>query len=178
MMIFAGVHWLSGVAGASDLPSASRVQLAFALVLILVAVECWSLWNHRMFSVGASRQAVRHLYFTRGPGVGALVWGLDTGLVVTTYRVSIASWAALALAMLHVIPVWSGIVYGLAFTIPLASFIVVPRWQGHERVDRLEPRWIPRLLEKRLVLVRTVILGVVMAVGTGLGVVGFELWPL
>ena len=57
---------------------------------------------------------------------GAFLWGIDTGTAVTTFRVSVATWAAFALAFLHVLPFWSGLIYGAAFFIPLVIVIALP----------------------------------------------------
>ncbi len=48
------------------------------------------------------------------------VWGADTGLIWTTFRVSSTSWVLLAAATLGLAPPWAGVVYGLAFTLPLS----------------------------------------------------------
>lgn len=48
------------------------------------------------------------------------VWGADTGLIWTTFRVSSTSWALLAAAVLGLAPPWAGVVYGVAFAVPLS----------------------------------------------------------
>ena len=154
--------------------AAARMALGGSAVLLLVVAEVRTIRRDQMFSFGFSRQAVRHVYFTRGPGIGALLWGLDTGLVVTTYRVSIASWAAVVLTILHLVPIWVGIIYAAAFSVPLVSLIALPRWRGQESVDRLEPRWIPRLLERRMTTVRVLTASLAAVVALGLSAVGLE----
>lgn len=46
-------------------------------------------------------------------------WGLDTGLVFTTYRMSSISWAVLALGLAGVTPWWAGLGYAAGFLVPL-----------------------------------------------------------
>src|ERR1700741_1812477 len=48
-----------------------------------------------------------------------LVWGLDTGTMVSTYRTSGISWAALALAVLAGGPAWAGGAYASGVCLPL-----------------------------------------------------------
>ena len=59
--------------------------------------------------------------------VVASVWGFDTGLLVTTFRVAAVSWAALFLAGLGLVPTWTGVSYGLGFTLPFLLLISRPR---------------------------------------------------
>lgn len=56
--------------------------------------------------------------------LGCFVWGLDTGSVVSTYRASAASWAALLLVLAGWAPWWAGIAYAAGFGIPLALLVV------------------------------------------------------
>jgi hypothetical protein len=49
----------------------------------------------------------------------ASVWGFDTGLAVTTFRVAAATWGAMLLTMLGLSGWQTGIAYGIAFTIPI-----------------------------------------------------------
>ncbi|MDQ3151408.1 MAG: hypothetical protein M3R63_06735 [Actinomycetota bacterium] len=172
--VFAALHRVSGVAGVETLSAAVRMSLGGSAVLLLVVAEARSIRQNRMFSFGFSRQAVRHVYVTRGAGIGALLWGLDTGLIVTTYRVSIASWAAVVLTALHLVPSWVGVIYAVAFSVPLIALIALPRWRGQESVDRLEPRWIPRLLERRMTTVRVLTASLAAVVALGLSAVGLE----
>lgn len=52
-------------------------------------------------------------------------------------------------------PLWTGLVYGVAFTFPVAVAILGPRWRPDgDDGGRQEPRWIPRLLQRRIRLVQ------------------------
>lgn len=53
----------------------------------------------------------------------ALVWGLDTGLAVTTFRVVTATWAVFVLLFLGLGANWTGLAYGLGFAVPCVAMI-------------------------------------------------------
>ncbi|MFF1477151.1 hypothetical protein ACFVYD_06175 [Streptomyces sp. NPDC058301] len=74
------------------------------------------------FTVGLRRQTAKTLSDDSGPTPGwvtPLLWGLDTGLVWTTFRMSCASWVLLVSGLLTIAPQWAGLVYGVFFGIPL-----------------------------------------------------------
>jgi hypothetical protein len=67
-----------------------------------------------------SRQTPKRLQFLgEHSWVTPYVWGLDTGLLVTTYRVSFCSWLLLLLTLVGVAPPWAGVVNGISFVFPL-----------------------------------------------------------
>ncbi len=76
-------------------------------------------------SVGLRRQTPKALAHDadRPWWVTPLVWGGDTGMIWTTFRVSSASWLLLGAAVLGFAPWWAGVAYGLAFAVPLAVAI-------------------------------------------------------
>jgi hypothetical protein len=53
------------------------------------------------------------------PTVTAAIWGFDTGLAVTTFRVAAASWGVFVLAFLGLSSWKVGLAYGSAFVLPL-----------------------------------------------------------
>ncbi|MBO3741482.1 hypothetical protein [Actinoplanes flavus] len=59
--------------------------------------------------------------------VAPMIWGLDTGTMWTTFRVSASTWVVMIAALLHVAPQWSGLVFGAAFTIPLSLAVIAGR---------------------------------------------------
>ena len=79
------------------------------------------------------------------------MWGLDAGLVVTTYRVTSLSWAALAVTFFGVVPWWSGLAYALGFSIPLLAVILsVPKRTDPMGQADPEPVWIlERIMDSR-----------------------------
>jgi hypothetical protein len=84
------------------------------------------------------RQTPRQLYARHGPTAAALMWGLDAGLVVTTFRVTSLSWAGLAVTLLGLVPWWSGLAYAAGFIVPMVIVVLaVPR--APEPTDRRLP---------------------------------------
>jgi hypothetical protein len=59
--------------------------------------------------------------------VVASLWGLDTGLVITTFRVAAVTWGALYLAALGLSSPWAGVAYAGAFLLPFIALVVRPR---------------------------------------------------
>lgn len=97
-----------------------------ALMLLLLAVSDLAFPRIRVTLL--RRQTPQGLPYLSASVVG-LVWGLDTGSVVSTYRASAASWSALLLQLAGWGEWWTGAVYAAGFCIPLAvltfSFPVV-----------------------------------------------------
>jgi hypothetical protein len=116
---FAGatVGWL--------VPTPWRVYAGAASLLILALVDVSSLHARSYCLIGARRQARQSLILTYSVPVVAAVWGFDTGLAVTTYRVSAMTWAAFALALLGFAPWWIGIAYGVALATPMLLLMFI-----------------------------------------------------
>jgi hypothetical protein len=53
------------------------------------------------------------------PKVTGLLWGLDTGSIVSTFRASGLSWASLILVLAGWGPLWMGVAYAASFCVPL-----------------------------------------------------------
>ena len=115
---------------------------------ILLAV--WFLFDTGAFGLHTPmwpRQTPRHLFFRYGPARGALLWGLDSGLVFTTFRVTSLSWAALTVTVLGLVPWWSGVAYALGFSVPvvLLTLMVPRRADAHARRPQ-DPIWLMQKL--------------------------------
>lgn len=67
------------------------------------------------------RQTPLTYLYLYGSSRGALLWGLDTGTMLSTFRVTSGTWAILGLVLLGVAPWWSGALYGLAFGLGLLA---------------------------------------------------------
>jgi len=106
--------------------AAERLLVVGAAVLAGVVLDVRAM-RRRSYSMGLERQTPKALAHTsREWWVTPLLWGADTGLIWTTYRVSFCSWLLLVLASVGAAPPWAGLVYGLAFTVPL---LVVLAWR-------------------------------------------------
>ena len=86
------------------------------------------------------RQTPRHWYPRFGADAAGLLWGLDAGTVVTTFRVTSLSWAGLALGLLGLAPWWSGLMYALGFVLPFGVSVAVPG--GRPALPGQEPTWL------------------------------------
>lgn len=62
-----------------------------------------------------------------------LIWGLDTGTMVSTFRTSTATWAALTWLLLLGGPWWVGAAYAAAFCLPLVLWVSVPERFLHRK---------------------------------------------
>lgn len=100
-------------------PPSTRVLLTLLVLLVAILLDAYSLRRKRLCPLTARRQTPKTVYNDYGSGPAALAWGFDTGLVVTTYRVSSISWALLLLSVLGVAPWWTGLGYALGFVTPL-----------------------------------------------------------
>ncbi|QKW34523.1 hypothetical protein HUT06_11205 [Actinomadura sp. NAK00032] len=87
------------------------------------------------------RQTPQQYFYRLGPTRGAFLWGLDTGLVVTTFRVTSLTWAALAVTLLGLVPWWAGVAYAAGFVLPSAVFVLLvpPR---SDPLGPPEPVWL------------------------------------
>jgi cytochrome c biogenesis protein CcdA len=128
-----------GLAGAA-LPDDRRVwSIAGTVMVALFVVDLVRIRSP--FALGPSwrRQTPQRHTYRYGERRAALLWGLDTGLVFTTYRVTSLSWAALAVTALGLVPWWAGVAYALGFTVPLlVAVLAVPAGAD----PRTEPLWL------------------------------------
>ncbi|TMD16163.1 MAG: hypothetical protein E6J00_01205 [Chloroflexi bacterium] len=118
-------------------PAPSLVAAAALAALALVDLGAFGLHTPMW-----RRQTPKQLFHRFGPSAGALLWGLDTGLVVTTFRVTSLSWAALALAALGLVPWWSGLLYAIGFTVPAAALVLAVPAHPWSPEDLQEPVWL------------------------------------
>lgn len=106
-----------------------RVVAALAGAALAAAADLVAIARARM-APGLSRQTPKAVADDpRRPWwVTPLVWGGDTGIIGTTFRVSSTSWLLLLTAVLGLAPWWAGAAYGLGFAVPLA--VVVATGEG------------------------------------------------
>lgn len=100
--------------------AASTTETALVLTLVVVLAVLEVVPYHVRRSVCA-RQTPKALVGRLHPALGGLLWGLDAGTVVSTYRASMASWAALLLCAGWG-GVWTGLLYAAGFCVPLAAY--------------------------------------------------------
>jgi hypothetical protein len=101
------------------LPGSIHLALALAVLATALSLDAVSLRRKTMCPLTARRQTPKVVYYRDGGGRAALVWGLDAGLVFTTFRMSAISWALLLLGVLGSAPWWTGLGYAAGFVVPL-----------------------------------------------------------
>jgi hypothetical protein len=115
--VFALMSVAGGLVGGSSYLSQGIV----AIVLVLCAII--DLAYPRVRPTLMYRQTPRSLAGRVSLPVTGALWGLDTGTVVSTFRVSAASWGALIVTFGGWGPWWAGSVYAVAFCGPLILLI-------------------------------------------------------
>lgn len=108
----------------------SSLSVGLAVLFDVIAIV------KRDYSIGLRRQTAKQLAHdeTRPWWITALFWGLDTGLIWSTFRVSAASWVLIIAALSGLVPGYGGLVYGLAFGSALLVVVLLP-----ERSDEGRP---------------------------------------
>lgn len=123
------------------LPHSARLATCAVAAVMGIVLDARAI-KRGTFTVGLRRQTAKTLSDDSGAAptwVTPLLWGLDTGLVWTTFRMSSASWVLLISAVLTLVPQWGGLVYGVFFGIPLiiATMIGDPEGIGRPRTYSL-----------------------------------------
>jgi hypothetical protein len=150
--IFAIVGAVGTAVGVTRVPLEWRVGLAGLALLPLAAVDLRAMAKATYCPIGWRRQTPRVLMRRYPMMVAASVWGLDTGLVVTTFRVAAVSWGALLLAALDLAPRWAGLGYGLGFTLPFLLLLARPGLGRAARAVGPADPGLEALLRKRSVI--------------------------
>jgi hypothetical protein len=165
--LFALASFVGMAIGTYLLPEKVRLAAALVCVVALIVLDVLALRRRAMCPITLRRQTPKNFAFHYGNTRGALIWGLDTGLAVTTFRISAATWAMIVLGLLNVAPWWQGLAYGLGFCLPIAAAILlVPRRPDDQDGTSREPHWISRMLNQhrrvaQLVTLLTAVAGLV-----------------
>jgi hypothetical protein len=146
-----GIVYLFGEGILGGTRSGTGARLAAAVVLIACAIVDTGVFGLR--TPTWRRQTPRDLFYRFGASKGALLWGLDAGLVFTTFRVTSMSWASLAVSFLGIVPWWAGPCYAAGFIIPSALMVLAVPWRGEQR-DPPEPVWLMNRIMDREATVR------------------------
>jgi len=141
----ASVFLLSQLGGVVNvhLSKPSLLLIVASVAIIGAGMDAQAI-RKRAFSVGLHRQTAKALaHLSTEWWVTPLLWGADTGLIWTTFRVSFCSWLLLLLTVLGGAPPWVGGVYGLAFACPLLVAVYVRRPGMGDACEISSPRWMP-----------------------------------
>lgn len=135
------VAWSLGAALLAPWLTSSPIWVVVGCVLVVLILA-----EARAFGLSTPmwrRQTPKWFMYRFSDRTTALFWGLDAGLVVTTFRVTSLSWAALGLTFFGVVPWWAGVAYALGFVVPeLIADLLIPRRSDPTGRTDPEPIWI------------------------------------
>lgn len=170
-VVFATAGFVGAAFGLGQIPVTGRVIVAVLVCTAMCAVDVASLRKPSLCRLTFRRQTPKALEDRYGRHVGPLLWGIDTGMAVTTIRVSAATWAVLALGLLQVAPWWVGLAYGLGFSLPLGLATLLPPWRSAPTGGSPgEPLWIQMALTRARLAAQVGCLSALLAVTGALGV--------
>jgi len=140
-----------------------------SLVILLAAFACdaYSMWRKTWCPLTLRRQTPKNVLYQYGAGRAAIAWGLDAGLVFTTYRMSSICWALLALEFLGAAPWWIGLGYGAGFVIPLLFGCSVSLFWNSENATTVVAQTLAR---------RPAIARIICVAGLTAAVISYRAW--
>lgn len=136
--------------------------IALIVVVSLVLMDAWSSTRLKWFPLGLMRQASQRLdhddrleWWATG-----VVWGIDLGLGVTTYRVTSGVWLLITLVILTPIPAWVILLYSTGFAVGL----LIRVWRDAARLTQGDVDTVGIHIENARVWRRVVHFGYVLIV--------------
>jgi hypothetical protein len=121
------IFFLSSLLGVTlqlqELPLILRRSVAAAGLVALAMIDLWARNRKTYCPIGLKRQTPRRLRLGHTLLAVASMWGFDTGIAITTFRVAAATWGAILLTILGLSGWQTGIAYGVAFTIPITILL-------------------------------------------------------
>lgn len=163
LLTFALGRGVGELLNVTALSGETRLAVATTTLFALAALDLYSVRKKRYCPLGWRRQTPRHLVRHFRITAVASIWGFDTGLAVTTFRVAAVTWAALLLSALGFAPWWSGLAYGAAFTLPFL-LLLWRRQLGDAARQVVADPGLEELLQKRGVVQAA---SAVLLTGTG-----------
>lgn len=147
-----GAVWSLGAALLGDRRTSQATLVVAAVVLVALVAADTGRFGLRTFMW--QRQTPRWFVYKYGERKAALFWGLDAGLVFTTFRVTSLSWAGLILTLVGLLPWWVGAVYAFGFVVPELVFnLLLPRRVDPTGASDPEPNWaVDALINARATL--------------------------
>ena len=117
-----------GVPLRANFPEEIRLRTFGIAALLLAALDVWRILTGRFGSSGLIRQTPRRAPVS--PSVGVVVWGLDTGLPVTTVRASALPFLGIAAVAVGFGEPWFGLLYAAGFLGAVGWLSVRPTGMG------------------------------------------------
>src|SRR5690242_6329292 len=91
-LMFLFLFFAGATAQAGQIPLSLRRSIAAVALLALASVDVWARRSGTYCPVAWKRQTPRRFRLRHSVYVVASIWGFDTGLAVTTFRVTAATW--------------------------------------------------------------------------------------
>lgn len=142
-VVFALAFWLGASLPVADVSLGGRRTIAAVGLVSLALIDLLAIRIGTYCPIGWRRQTPKAVMYKLPPVVTVGIWGLDTGLAVTTFRVAAITWGAFILAFLGLSGWQIGIGYGIGFVLPLIMVILS---QLNRDMDWL---FLERLLKQR-----------------------------
>lgn len=134
-----------------ECPVSIRRSVAAVGLAVLAPLDLWGRRNGTYCLIGWTRQTPRTLWRRRSMLVAASIWGFDTGLAITTIRVTAATWGAVLLTVLGLSGWQTGMAYGFTFTIPITILMWTHRAGCNAKSQEPSDPGLADLLYKALV---------------------------
>lgn len=148
-VVIFGFTSLIGVAiQAMGMPLEWRAIFAAVGLIALSLIDLFAIKKKWYCPLGMHRQTPKSLIRKYPATTVAAVWGFDTGLAVTTFRVAAISWGALVMVSLGLSPWWIGFGYGIGFILPLIIIMWTLTPDTESEGQDAFVSWLERLLEK------------------------------
>lgn len=144
------VHFVGSRLGFTDLSGTFRLAVAALLLLALALADKRAIARGTYCPLSWRRQTPRTLLRRFPVPLAVSFWGFDTGLAVTTFRVAAATWGSLLLTLLGVAPQWTGLAYGIGFTVPFLFLALRPRLGQASREMQPTDPGLETLLRQRV----------------------------
>ena len=161
--VMAAAWGLGGLAGTPELTGRTRPLILLAAVAVFFAFDLMAAWHGRSIPLGVRRQTPKEWRQRFRIDTSGLLWGVDIGSGITTYRMTSAIWLGLISLFLHLIPAPMGLAYAVGLVLSVSAFVT---FIGGGTA--LQP-WLPRLLKVRrpiqLLYVASTLLVAAAAVG-------------
>lgn len=163
VLIFGLASLTGALLNVAALPITVRLGMLISLLLGLAILDLFSIRKKQFCLLGWRRQTPKTLNRKYRMTTVAAIWGFDTGLAVTTFRVGAVTWGALVTVGLGFAPWWVGFGYGLAFALPLVVLLFSGKNDGtgslYLRLETLTAkRWIIQCCSAGVLFVTTLIL--------------------
>ncbi len=134
-----------------ELPLNLKRSVAAAGLFSLALIDLWARNKGTYCPIGLSRQTPRGLRCRYSRRFFVSIWGFDTGLAITTFRVAAATWGAILLTVLGLTGWQTGVAYGLAFTIPVTILMWTHRSGRMTSADETGDAGLAELLNRSTV---------------------------